>query len=41
VAGKVGAEAEEITFKRLGKKVAGRHLDGRIWDQFPRQVAAG
>ncbi|MFG2001744.1 DUF5131 family protein [Spirillospora sp. NPDC048911] len=26
---------------RVGKKAAGRELDGRIWDEFPHHVGVG
>jgi protein gp37 len=30
-----------VCFKRVGRKKAGRLLDGRTWDEFPRQEVAG
>lgn len=33
------APAGDMTVRRVGKKRAGRELDGRIWDQFPEAVA--
>lgn len=36
-----GAEdGTEVTVRRVGKKAAGRLLDGRVWDEFPTVVAA-
>lgn len=39
---KAGAEIRaypEFIVKRVGKKAAGRELDGRTWDQYPQAVA--
>lgn len=30
-----------VCFKRVGRKKAGRLLDGQTWDEFPRQEVAG
>lgn len=27
-------------YRRVGKKAAGRELDGRTWDQYPQAVTA-
>ncbi|SKO36786.1 Uncharacterised protein [Mycobacteroides abscessus subsp. bolletii] len=29
-----------MTIRRVGKKRAGRELDGRTWDQYPEVVAS-
>lgn len=31
---------DEVIYRRVGKKRAGRHLDGRTWDEFPAAIAA-
>lgn len=33
------APAGDMTIRRVGKKRAGRELDGRTWDQYPETVA--
>lgn len=35
-----GISGDPITLVRLGKKAAGRELDGRTWDDFPRPIVA-
>lgn len=35
------SRGEDITIRRVGKKAAGRELDGRIWDQYPTTTLAG
>jgi protein gp37 len=35
-----GAEGEWTHMRRVGKKAAGRELDGRTWDQYPGEVTA-
>ena len=34
------AAAGDITIRRVSKKTAGRELDGRTWDQYPRLMSA-
>ncbi|MDO3243065.1 phage Gp37/Gp68 family protein [Mycobacteroides abscessus subsp. abscessus] len=34
------APAGDMTIRRVGKKRAGRELDGRTWDQYPEVVAS-
>ena len=34
------ARGKAITVRRVGKKTAGRTLDGRTWDEFPQAVAS-
>jgi hypothetical protein len=33
------SDGNRITVVNVGKKDAGRLLDGRQWDQFPRKIA--
>jgi len=43
LAGGQGFHGDRVVYlRRVGKKAAGRELDGRTWDQFPevRNVAA-
>jgi protein gp37 len=30
------ARGGDVTMRRAGKKAAGRSLDGRTWDEYPR-----
>jgi protein gp37 len=34
------SRGDDITMRRVGKKAAGRELDGRTWDQYPTGVTA-
>lgn len=34
------AAGEDITIRRVGKKAAGRELDGRAWEQYPQLMSA-
>lgn len=33
-------DGTEATIRRVGKKAAGRELDGRVWDEYPQAVAS-
>jgi protein gp37 len=35
---RVGTRGTAATVQRVGKKAAGRQLDGRTWDEYPREV---
>jgi protein gp37 len=37
-AARVGTRGTAATVQRVGKKAAGRQLDGHIWDEYPREV---
>ncbi|MEV0031400.1 phage Gp37/Gp68 family protein [Nocardia sp. NPDC050793] len=32
------SRGRDITIRRVGKKAAGRELDGQLWDEFPKEV---
>lgn len=32
------SRGKDITIRRVGKKAAGRELDGRTWDEFPAEI---
>lgn len=38
---RTAAGADAVPMIRVGKKHAGRELDGRTWDEFPREVSRG